>query len=71
MFLTPDELADLTGYKHREKQKAALRSMGYVFTVRPLDGRVLVLRTHVESRHGGKPGRGRREPDFTHLEAAQ
>lgn len=69
MFITDDELRELTGFKHREKQKVALRQMGYAFTVRPTDGRVLVLRSHVEARHGGKPAKHRPEPEFGHLEA--
>jgi len=67
MFLTPDELADLTGYKHREKQKAALRSMGIKFETRP-DGRPRVLRCVLERRHGLTPIRKPREPDFSALD---
>ena len=70
MFLTQDELVELTGYKHRAKQVAVLVRMGYTPTQRPHDGRVLVLRAHVEAKLGGKPGKARREPDYSHLEAA-
>lgn len=47
MFLTPDELAELTGKVRGSAQVIALRIMGIEHRVRP-DGRVLVLRSHVD-----------------------
>jgi len=55
MFLTDDELTDLTGMKRRDGRVRALREMGVEHRIRP-DGRVIVLRAHVESLLGGAPG---------------
>jgi hypothetical protein len=70
MWLSTEELRDLTGYTHRKKQCEQLSKMGYAFTVRAIDGKPLVLRSHVEAKHGGK-SRPRKEPDFAHLEVAR
>jgi hypothetical protein len=55
VFLTNDELFGLTGAKRREGRVRALRAMGIEHRVRP-DGRVIVLRSHVEALLGGAPG---------------
>lgn len=47
MFLTPDELIELTGKRRRDAQVRALRFMGIEHRPRP-DGSVVVLRAHVE-----------------------
>lgn len=59
MFLSNAELKELTTYTHRKKQCEQLSKMGYAFTVRPIDGKPLVLASLVEARHGGK-GKQRR-----------
>ena len=51
MFLTKDELSNLTGRRQRGSQANALRAMGIEHRVRP-DGHVLVLRRHVERIFG-------------------
>lgn len=53
MFLTPTELADLTGKVRSSAQVRALRAMGVEHRVRP-DGTVAVLRAHVESLLGAE-----------------
>lgn len=55
MFLTPDELIELTGRKRRDAQAMVLRHMGIEHRVRP-DGAVVVLRAHVEQLFGGTTG---------------
>ena len=52
MFLTEAELTELTGAKRRETRVRALRAMGVEHRIRP-DGRVIVLRSHVEALLGG------------------
>ena len=51
MFLTADEVRDLTGKVRNQTQVAALRHMGSEHRVRP-DGSVAVLRAPVESSLG-------------------
>ncbi|MGF6539456.1 DUF4224 domain-containing protein [Paraburkholderia atlantica] len=51
MFLTKDELANLTGRRRRGSQAYALRAMGIEHRIRP-DGQVLVLRRHVQRIFG-------------------
>lgn len=70
MFLNDDELFGLTGAKRREGRVRALRAMGIEHRVRP-DGRVIVLRSHVEALLGGAPGSivpvAEPEPDWSAL----
>lgn len=70
MFLTPEELHDLTRRKMRGAQIGVLNFMGIEHRVRP-DGKVLVLREHALQVFGCKPTveRKRRptEPNFEHL----
>jgi hypothetical protein len=54
MFLCEDELTNLTGMKRRAARVRALRTMGVEHRIRP-DGRVIVLRSHVEALLGGVP----------------
>ena len=50
MFLTTEELRDLTGYQKPALQLRWLAENGYSFDVR-CDGRPVVSRTHYEGRH--------------------
>jgi hypothetical protein len=52
MFLSREELADLTGKTRRDAQLRVLRSMGLAFRLRP-DGSPIVLRAYVEAMLGG------------------
>lgn len=51
VFLTPEELAELTGRRRSDAQAAALRSMGIEHLRRP-DGRIVVSRAHVDAMLG-------------------
>lgn len=63
MFLSPEELIDLTGCKRRKDQADWLKAKGYKFDFNKR-GRLLVARGHVEHRFGvgQKPAP---EPDFS------
>lgn len=52
MFLTPEELVELTHAKQRGTQARALCMMGIEHKLRP-DGSIAVLRGHVEKIFGG------------------
>ena len=52
MFLTPEELQDLTGYKIKPKQIAWLRANAYPFEIAG-DGRARVLKAVVLAKLGG------------------
>jgi hypothetical protein len=47
LCLTRDELVDLTDYRRRDKQRAALVSMGVRFRIAPT-GAIKVLRSDLE-----------------------
>jgi hypothetical protein len=70
MFLTADELIELTGRRRHDAQALALRSMGIEHRLRP-DGTVVVLRAHVEQLLGVVAARepssahGTEEPDWS------
>jgi hypothetical protein len=65
MFLTPDELVELTHKQRPAAQIRALRARGIEHRVRP-DGKPVVLRSHLEALMGGaKPARRRAEPDWS------
>jgi hypothetical protein len=68
MFLTPDEVRELTGRQRRDAQAAALRHMGIEHKVRP-DGSIAVLRAHVEREFGGETTQHQDniEPDWNAL----
>ena len=53
MFLTPGELAALTGYRVRPKQAAWLRSHGWRHVIAG-DGRIIVARAYAERRLVGE-----------------
>ena len=61
LCLTRDELADLTGYRRRDRQIAALVAMRIRFRVTPT-GAVKVLRSDLEST--SVRDRYQREPDL-------
>lgn len=56
LFLTRQELTELTGRMTKHAQRAVLNYMGIEHRVRP-DGTLVVLRAHVERVLGGE-GRG-------------
>lgn len=69
MFLTDDEIKELTGKSRRASQAKVLNSLGIVHKTRP-DGSVVVLRAHVEAILGGKirqPDRPTTEPNWQAL----
>jgi hypothetical protein len=67
MFLTDDELFDLTKKRQRAKQVAVIRAIRPVVSmwVRKDDGRPMVPRSQFELG----PAARKREPDLSHLEA--
>ncbi len=72
LFLTPEELEQLTGRVRKGAQIEALRAMGIMHTIRP-DGRPLVLRAHIEAMMGGKTESNEEysvEPDWSALDRA-
>lgn len=52
MFLTEEELLELTGRQRRDAQVKMLRHMGIDHRVRA-DGTVVVLKTHIDKVFGG------------------
>lgn len=52
MFLTEDEIIELTNRRRRKSQSQVLNALGIQHKVRP-DGTLLVLRSHVENELGG------------------
>ena len=56
LFLTPDELALLTGFQRKGRQVEQLRRMGIAFYVNAC-GRPVVARTSIEGRAAGVPPR--------------
>jgi len=65
LWLSKDELVELTGYKRAGRQKLALDRMGLRFRSRPLDGFPLVDRWQFEGEPVRPGGRiGRQEPNW-------
>ncbi len=66
MFLTVDEIEELTGYLYCSRQIKWLADHGYKFEV-SRNGKPKVLKTHVEARLGAQIKQGRQyyEPDFS------
>jgi len=58
LWLTPEELIELTGYKTSRCQKRALGEMSVPFKSRPADGYPLVLRADLQAPQHSAP----REP---------
>ena len=52
MFLSQEEIVELTGKKRRPAQVSALNMMGIEHKVNA-DGRVIVLTSHIENVFGG------------------
>jgi hypothetical protein len=52
MFLTADEIENLTAKQRRAAQRVVLNALGIQHKVRP-DGSLAVLRSHVEREFGG------------------
>lgn len=67
MFLTAEELKEMTKRTQYRAQVQVLRALGIEHKIRP-DGSVLVLRAHVEKQMGGditsSPTR-KREPNWS------
>ena len=65
LWLSKEELVELTGYKRAARQKLALGQMGLKFRSRPLDGFPLVDRWQFEGEIGTSRGQmWRREPTW-------
>lgn len=54
LFLTDEELRQLTGYQRNADRCCWLKRNGFVFEV-AATGRPVVLRSHLEARLSGKP----------------
>lgn len=68
MFLTAEQIEELTGYKKPSLQRRWLLANGYRFDVRA-DGRPALLRAQVEARqHVTARVTSRTEPDWSALE---
>ena len=63
LFLTPEEVAELTDYKRHGKQVAALRQMGIPCTVNPA-GRPIVARAVIEGAAKSERPAGGSVPGF-------
>ena len=63
LWLSPQELLELTGYKHKNSQKMALGKMNVPFRSRQADGFPLVDRALFEKHTDPTPSR-RREPKW-------
>lgn len=74
MFLSSDEVRELTQRIQRAAQARTLRSMGIEHRARP-DGSLAVLRAHVEQQLGAKETSPRKkattEPNWGALDAAR
>lgn len=74
MFLTPEEIAELTGKQRRGAQRAVLNALGIQHKERP-DGSLLVAREHVLQQFGaaaeGVKLKKEKEPNWGALAHAQ
>jgi hypothetical protein len=70
MFLTDDELFELTRHRRRTAQMRALRYMGIEHRQRP-DGSLAVLKSHIEKQFDGREQSSRMqkriEPNYSAL----
>lgn len=66
MFLSEDDVRGLTGYKQTAKQIKWLTDQGFTFYVRA-DGRVAILREHVETLMCNSKHQPRPSPNFSAL----
>ena len=62
LWLTDEELIDLTGYRARRLQRKALAELGVNFRSRPADGFPLVERSQFEA--GKRDNAKRKEPNW-------
>lgn len=69
MFLTSDDIEELTGYKNHAKQISWLARNGIKFLISG-DGKPKVLQSQIELLIGGTsaPSRRKTEPNFERLE---
>lgn len=67
LWLTPEELIELTGYKRRSAQRQALAQMNLRFMSRPIDGFPLVPRWQFEGEIARPDKRRRIAPDYESL----
>jgi len=67
IFLSANELQELTGYQKPALQIRWLAENGYSFDVR-CDGRPVISRTHYESHHEGAIVQRRTEPNLAALD---
>lgn len=63
MFLTEEELVELTGKKIARCQIQVLSRLGIRFIVNGM-GKVIVSRSHAEKQLGGTPAKMTTEPDW-------
>lgn len=63
MFLSADEISNMTSRVQHAAQARVLRSMGIAFKKRA-DGTLAVLRAHVENEFGISPERQARTKEF-------
>lgn len=69
LFLTEEEISDLTGYRYAVYQMRWLKQRGWKFEV-AADGKPRVLRAHLDLKLGGTPKRDRRsDPNWEALRA--
>lgn len=67
MFLSPEQIEQLTGYRKAALQRQWLINNGYSFDVRA-DGRPVVSKAHYESRHGLKLSKRASVPNLAALD---
>jgi hypothetical protein len=63
MFLSEEEIREMTQRIKRSAQAKMLRSLGIVFKIRA-DGSLLVLRSHVEKEMGDAPAGKAKQKDY-------
>jgi len=69
MFLTSEEIKELTGLQRYTAQARALAKMGIEYKVRP-NGSIVVLRSHVEKQFGEQQSNEKIiEPKWSALDA--
>ena len=68
LFLTPEELREMTGFCRPSKQIEWLRANGFSFRI-AADGHPRVLASHVQRVMGGQTVKEGTTPDFSKLVA--
>ena len=64
LFLTPDEIQELTGYKRPTDQRRWLQRAGWPFAL-DANNRPKVARAYAERRLSGEAEAATQEPDFS------